>query len=262
MPESANSQLLELELDFDRDGAVVVRGAFDASGMADALWGHLERRYRKARGDQSTWTPGGLGKGLTSFGKKSGVFAAVGSPRVSDALTSVLGPIWHERERWGAPLVTFGTPGAPWDVTRNNWHMDMPAAAPVYAARMFAFLAPVRPRGGGTLLLAGSHRLAEKHPGMSSSDFRKLLAGKSEWFADLWGGGGDDRVQRFMVEGTSVDGIDVRVVELTGEPGDVVVWHQSLLHAISPNCLIQPRMMLTHTAYRGPARVRQAHGTA
>lgn len=253
MPETTTRNLLA-ELNFDRDGAVVVPGAFDATGMEDALWGHLERRYGKVRDDPSTWTPGGLGKGLTSFGKKSGVFAAVGSPRLAEALTSTLGPAWHERECWGAPLVTFGTPSAEWDVTRDNWHMDHPAVGALYAARMFAYLAPVRPQGGGTLIVAGSHRLAEQHPGLSSSQFRKLLSEKSKWFADLWGRDGNDRIQKFMVEGAAVDGVEVKVVELSGEPGDVVVWHQSLLHAISPNCLIQPRMMLTHTAYRGPAR--------
>jgi ectoine hydroxylase-related dioxygenase (phytanoyl-CoA dioxygenase family) len=44
----------------------------------------------------------------------------------------------------------------------------------------------------------------------------------------------------------------VRVVELTGAPGDVVLWHPSLFHAASSNASDRPRFMLTHTAFRGP----------
>jgi ectoine hydroxylase-related dioxygenase (phytanoyl-CoA dioxygenase family) len=36
-----------------------------------------------------------------------------------------------------------------------------------------------------------------------------------------------------------------RVVELTGEPGDVVVMHSDCFHAAAPNRLAEPRMMLT-----------------
>jgi hypothetical protein len=46
-----------------------------------------------------------------------------------------------------------------------------------------------------------------------------------------------------MVQGDTVDGIDVRVVELTGAPGDLVVMHPWLLHNISMNVADTPRMM-------------------
>jgi ectoine hydroxylase-related dioxygenase (phytanoyl-CoA dioxygenase family) len=42
----------------------------------------------------------------------------------------------------------------------------------------------------------------------------------------------------------------VRVVELTGAPGDVVLWHPSLFHAASPNASSRPGFMLTDTALR------------
>jgi ectoine hydroxylase-related dioxygenase (phytanoyl-CoA dioxygenase family) len=37
----------------------------------------------------------------------------------------------------------------------------------------------------------------------------------------------------------------VRVVELTGEPGDVVFMHPHLLHAAAPNRSDSPRFMIT-----------------
>jgi len=32
----------------------------------------------------------------------------------------------------------------------------------------------------------------------------------------------DGRIQRYMNDGTVIDGVPLRVVELTGEPGDIV----------------------------------------
>jgi ectoine hydroxylase-related dioxygenase (phytanoyl-CoA dioxygenase family) len=48
-----------------------------------------------------------------------------------------------------------------------------------------------------------------------------------------------------MIDGTVVDGVPLRVVELTGEPGDVVLMHSDCFHAAAPNRLAEPRMMLT-----------------
>ena len=54
-----------------------------------------------------------------------------------------------------------------------------------------------------------------------------------------------DRIQRYMNDGTIIDGVPLRVVELTGEPGDVIVMHSDTFHAAAPNRLTEPRMMLT-----------------
>jgi ectoine hydroxylase-related dioxygenase (phytanoyl-CoA dioxygenase family) len=44
---------------------------------------------------------------------------------------------------------------------------------------------------------------------------------------------------------TAVDGVPVRIVELTGEPGDVVFLHPHLFHAPAPNHGRTPRLMVT-----------------
>ena len=235
------------ELNWERDGAIVLRGVFDATGMEDLLWGHLTRRYRMVRDDPASWKPGTFGK-TTKFGK-SGPFEGVGTPAVRDAVTALLGSAWHESDRWGAPLITFPTEG-PWAIPTANWHIDMPPVDPLVAVRSFAFISPVRPAGGGTVIVAGSHLLAGQHPGISSAHLRSELAARSSWFHELWRGEPGyertERTDRFM-SGDEVDGVQVRVVELVGEPGDVVLWHPSLLHSIAPNCLDRPRFMLTHT---------------
>jgi len=48
-----------------------------------------------------------------------------------------------------------------------------------------------------------------------------------------------------MNDGTVVDGVPLRVTELTGEPGDVILMHCDCFHAAAPNRLTGPRMMLT-----------------
>jgi hypothetical protein len=59
-----------------------------------------------------------------------------------------------------------------------------------------------------------------------------------------------DRITRFMSLGTVVDGVDVRVVELVGEPGDVAVMHPWAFHAPAPNCATAVRMMVSHSVFR------------
>ena len=70
------------------------------------------------------------------------------------------------------------------------------------------------------------------------------------WFAALTAPpSGEDRVRRFMQEGSELDGVPVRVSEMLGEPGDVILMHPLLMHAPTPNVLQTPRMMLTQFVY-------------
>lgn len=49
---------------------------------------------------------------------------------------------------------------------------------------------------------------------------------------------------------TAVDGAELRVVEMTGEPGDVFLAHPLILHAPATNCTTVPRMALASFVYR------------
>ena len=46
-----------------------------------------------------------------------------------------------------------------------------------------------------------------------------------------------------MEEPVEVDGVPLQIVELTGEPGDAVLCHPAVLHAVSMNCSTVPRFM-------------------
>jgi ectoine hydroxylase-related dioxygenase (phytanoyl-CoA dioxygenase family) len=41
-----------------------------------------------------------------------------------------------------------------------------------------------------------------------------------------------------------VRGVPLRVMEMTGDPGDVIIWHPWLFHCATSNCTSRPRLML------------------
>lgn len=238
---------------FEETGWIRVRNAFDASGMVEELWRALGEHGMRPD-DPTTWkqdsTPETWLTTLCKLGK-SGTFAGVANDAVNAALRHLLGDEWTDMAGgWGRPLVTFPT-WVDWDVPTSGWHLDMPPAKPLPAVRMFAYLDEVGIHGGGTLVVEGSHQLATAHPGLHSPTIRRLLARQYPWFREIWHP--TDRRHRLPVlmdEGAEVNGARVRVVELTGQPGDVVLWHPSLFHVAAPNTSSWPRFMLTHTARR------------
>jgi hypothetical protein len=52
-----------------------------------------------------------------------------------------------------------------------------------------------------------------------------------------------DRTAAFMDRETVVDGVPLRVVELTGEQGDMVFCHPVMVHCVAPNRGEWPRFM-------------------
>ena len=67
-----------------------------------------------------------------------------------------------------------------------------------------------------------------------------------------------------MARPAVVGGVAVRVVELCGGPGDVILMHPWLLHAASPNASDRPRFMLAKDIVAQPthARAQRAATTA
>ena len=73
-----------------------------------------------------------------------------------------------------------------------------------------------------------------------SSPYLATLTGKAPYDGD--------RIAQFMTEGDD-NGVAVRVIEITGQPGDAFICHPSLLHAVSINRRTVPRLMRTTQAY-------------
>jgi hypothetical protein len=234
---------------FENDGLVALRGAVDpaaARQMADALWDALGSRAEINRNDPETW-PSGLVSGIGGLAK-GGIFAGMASPVVTGMVQHLLGPDWVRPQHWGVPLVTFPE-AAEWDVPAKHWHLDMPVSARVpEVARVFAILSPLKSRGGGTVVVTGSHLVMQKLAAgrtMKSGEAMKEVRARYRWFADLADSSLPERVERLMERGGMADGVPVQVVEMTGEPGDVFFMHPSLMHAFSTNAGDQARMMLT-----------------
>jgi hypothetical protein len=84
---------------------------------------------------------------------------------------------------------------------------------------------------------------------------RRLFAQSATWLHDLLAPAAPaapERIQRFMDEGAEINGTHVRVVELTGAAGDVILMHPWVLHAPAANCGTMPRFMVSESVYRSP----------
>jgi len=58
-------------------------------------------------------------------------------------------------------------------------------------------------------------------------------------------GDADERVARFIDRAEEHGGISLRVVENTGEAGDVILLHPLVLHVATPNTGNAPRFLLS-----------------
>ncbi|MDX1932276.1 MAG: phytanoyl-CoA dioxygenase family protein [Capsulimonadales bacterium] len=145
-----------------------------------------------------------------------------------------------------APQPLFTPPdAASWTVPHALWHLDLPrfSEAGLPGVQVFTFLDTVVPGGGGTLIVAGSHRLLNEPRFLRSQEAKRLLK-REPYFRDLLSADSGDR-SRFLAEAGRAGEVTVRVVELCGEPGDVYLTDLRLLHTIAPNASDRPRIMLT-----------------
>jgi hypothetical protein len=241
---------------FERDGYVVVRQAFpraDALAMEERWWAELADTRSIRRDDRSSWRPV---VGNLKAAKRDPGQAAMLTETVCGVFDDLLDVgTWSPPRNWGVTLVTFPEPGG-WELPTRLWHWDNPGAPHLDRTRglfVVSFIGPVAPRGGGTLILSGSPRLLIKQERWLSADQRRGLGSKPwkrfgrshPWLSALTGQAPSpaDRVAAFMDEETVVDGVPLRVVELTGEPGDMVFCHPVMLHCAAPNRGKWPRFM-------------------
>ena len=138
-----------------------------------------------------------------------------------------------------------------WTVPPTVWHVDLPRLPSncLVGIQVFTFLSDVVPGGGGTLVVAGSHRLLNNGSRVRSKNIKKRLR-RLPYFRELMSKESVDR-QRFLTEpGTALDpdegDVSLRVIELCGRPGDVYLTDMRLLHTLAPNATNEPRVMFTH----------------
>lgn len=238
------------------EGIVRVSGAFPVSvaDLASSLiWDALDREFGIRRDDRRTWN---------HVFQKRALAGVAGSPLFDEMLTDELaeaiddvfaGADWNWPSGWGDFLITFPNT-VRWALPDRGWHQDWDFSIdcdPIRFCKAFVFLNDVGPRGGGTLVVPGSHRLSGKYElGRATDADGRTVKGSSKlyeqcrWLRDLTTSGDAARRRaRFMDTVEDVDGIPLRVVELTGHPGDVVLIHPWTIHAVAPNAAHGPRFM-------------------
>jgi hypothetical protein len=245
---------------FERDGYVVVRQAFsraDGLAMERQWWRELEEAHGIRRDDRASWRQI---VGDLKAAKRDPIQARILTGRVRGVFDDLLGKAaWSPPRDWGRCLVTFPEPGA-WEVPARHWHWDNPAELHLDHPRalfVVSFIGSVVPRGGGTLILSGSPRLLIQQERRMPADQRRDLGTvrwerfhrSHPWLMALTGQAPSpaDRITAFMDGETVVEGVPLRVVELTGEPGDMVFCHPVMVHCVAPNRGAGPRFMRIKT---------------
>jgi len=127
--------------------------------------------------------------------------------------------------------------------------------------QLFTFLDTVEPRGGGTLLVAGSHRLLNEGRFIRSRELKPLLIGKA-FFRELYSKRPVSVQERAHLLGMvgAVGDVALEVMELTGAPGDVYLTDLRVLHTGAPNTAEHPRVMATHRFVRADVVKELAQG--
>ena len=245
---------------FERDGYVLVRGAFsraDGLAMQQRWWRELAAEHGIRPDDRASWRQI---LGDLKSAKRDPLQARILTARVRGVFDDLLGEgAWSPPRDWGRAIATFPEPGG-WQVPTRLWHWDNPCDLHLDRPRalfVLSFIGSVSPRGGGTLILSGSPRLLLRQERRIPADGRRVSDGRlwerfhrsDPWLMALTGLAASpaDRIAAFMDEETVVDGVPLRVVELTGEPGDMVFCHPVMVHCAAANRGAQPRFMRIKT---------------
>lgn len=258
-----NNVLTREELAFFHEkGYVRVTDALSAAFVArvqEAIWEQLEAKHSVVRNDPTTWQTWWMGINKDKIDARAK--KELGE-RLVGAVNQLLGVgQWRPLKTLGGLLMTMPDKSKAWDRV-FDWHFDN--APRQYQANMnelmlFTFYSSVKSQGGGTLILSGSPRLVEKFiaeqaqtgtpDGLPRTD---ELAKWHPWLMELMGSkrankaSGNDNPRstaELMQNAADIHGITVQIEELTGEPGDAILCHPAMLHAVSANCSDVPRIM-------------------
>ena len=212
---------------FDELGVIKVKGAFDAK-IASDIERELWRRFEKwgiEYGVPESWkaldepTIRKVMKGTRRIRGLESIYNA----RTDEVAGALARETDFEKQK-ALLLLTFSgrhdyIPDEA--VPSSSWHSDTPNVPGdgLTGVIVLGFINHVRPRGGGTMVITGSHRLFETSTTAITSKMAKRKLKKYPYFRELLSSKSTDR-ERFFTESGYVNDIELKVVELTGEPGD------------------------------------------
>ena len=134
-----------------------------------------------------------------------------------------------------------------WHVPATLWHADsphFPEDKPI-GLRVFLYLDDIREHGGGTLMVLGSHKLGADGKQLSSKRLKRKL-NKHSYFRTLWNKDNHD-ADTLVDQEVIIESESVKLTEMTGDAGDLLLWDSRLLHNFSPNVSDHPRMLVQGT---------------
>ena len=248
--DSTATMLSPVQHDRFRRQGLVHLDAFLPRDEVDAACAVTRRVFHEAKtngSEQPVVPPKGKLRGVSESAPIRGLFTAP----LMNAIVELAGGR-SVRPLGNRPQFLITMPNAEeWTVPPTIWHVDLPRLPSnrLVGIQVFTFLSDVVPRSGGTLAVAGSHRLLNNGSRVRSKNIKKRLR-RLPYFQDLMSKQSVDR-ERFLTEsGWAQDpdagDVSLRVVELCGRPGDVYLTDMRLLHTLAPNANDESRVMLTH----------------
>ena len=248
------------QAEFFERGYTRVSGAISDThldAVADKIWCTLaEHEIHRSR--PATWRrpkPKGL-QGIARNHEYDDVFGKA----VQSCLDALLGAgCWNPPEHWGQLLLSLPAESS-WEVPYQSWHLDLPESTKNLerpGAQLFVCLEEIVEKCGATVVAAGSHHLVTSSllaAGLpdkgGSGALRKRISKSCDWFRQLvTAGDSEDRNNRFMGHAHREGDVQLRVDELTGKRGDLILMHPYLFHAPSPNIGPALRLALTQRIY-------------
>lgn len=110
-----------------------------------------------------------------------------------------------------------------WRIHRLNWHVDISSSASrLPGIQAFVLIDDVKPYGGATMAVAGSHALSDQ----SRQRARETL-------------GSDGDIEKELAS------LNLSILEMSGQAGDVYLMDMRLLHTPSINSTTNLRLMAT-----------------
>jgi hypothetical protein len=263
-PMPGTSILTSEQLDeFDRSGIVHLPGLLSAERVRRAREHVQLRLARLGLWNDGAWCLGnmprprwpatGLKTSKVISNKHPDVEALLHEPALLSAVEALLEGSAFDRTVFRRPQILFTLPNSDSWTVPAGWHVDCPrfASGRCPGVQLFIFLDTVEPRGGGTLVIAGSHRLLNDGKFMRAEKVRHRLSGEA-FFRELYSDAPvsvEDRAHLIGQTG-SVGDVALQVLELTGAPGDAYFTDLRVLHTGAPNGAGRPRMMATHRFVR------------
>jgi len=253
---------------FHERGYVRLRTAYPrevALQIQANMWTELLEDYGIDRNDRHTWYQ--PGRSLRRA-KWDPLQSAIATDLLVGAIDALLRPAsWRLPTNWGVVLITFpNRTHDDWNVPSGGWHYDFDAhenATSISGLTVFTFFSTVGPRGGGTLIVEGSHLLLRRFvsslPPEEQRSAHQVLRSRflrhEPWLRALTGVAEPpgDRIRRFMQE-SAAESVPLRVVELIGDPGDVILCHPLMLHVSAQNAADVPRFMRSQRICAGVER--------